>query len=181
MSDLIVLHPSDDVAVVLRASGLSPGEAFEAGGRSGTVHSKVPRGHKLALRDLAAGAEIRKYGLPIAVATQAIRAGEHVHSHNAAMPPFAEAEGEATAAPVAASVDWDSEPGTFHNGGATTHENISNFQILKRATLLMIRVVGIPHCFGRVLLVVRRLGSSSDQQRSKNARTAAGESPNEAK
>ena len=73
MSDLIVLHPSDDVAVVLRASGLSPGEAFEAGGRSGTVHSKVPRGHKLALRDLAAGAEIRKYGLPIAVATQILQ------------------------------------------------------------------------------------------------------------
>jgi (2R)-sulfolactate sulfo-lyase subunit alpha len=42
----------------------------------------VPLGHKIALRDLAAGERVIKYGVPIGVATRDIRAGEHVHVHN---------------------------------------------------------------------------------------------------
>jgi hypothetical protein len=39
----------------------------------------------MALHDVAAGAVVRKYGQPIGIATQPIRAGEHVHSHNLAV------------------------------------------------------------------------------------------------
>ena len=39
-------------------------------------------GHKYALRDIAAGENVIKYGMPIGHATCAIRAGEHVHVHN---------------------------------------------------------------------------------------------------
>jgi len=67
MSDLIRLRPGDDVAVA-RSEGAG-----------------VPPGHKVAVRDIAAGAVVRKYGEVIGVATSPIRAGEHVHTHNLAM------------------------------------------------------------------------------------------------
>jgi altronate hydrolase len=58
------LSPDDDVAVALRAV------------------DGVPQGHKLALRDLAAGEIVRKYGWPIGRTTAPVAAGAHVHSHN---------------------------------------------------------------------------------------------------
>jgi len=61
---LLQLHPDDDVAVALRA------------------HGDVPAGHKAALRDLEAGAVVRKYGWPIGRLTAPVEAGAHVHSHN---------------------------------------------------------------------------------------------------
>ena len=42
----------------------------------------VPLGHKLALRDVAAGQEVIEYGLPIGRATAAIERGDYVHTHN---------------------------------------------------------------------------------------------------
>ena len=41
-------------------------------------------GHKYALRDIAAGENVIKYGMPIGHATCPIRKGEHVHVHNVA-------------------------------------------------------------------------------------------------
>ena len=41
-------------------------------------------GHKYALRDVAEGENVVKYGMPIGHATQAIAKGEHVHTHNLA-------------------------------------------------------------------------------------------------
>ena len=43
---------------------------------------KIPKGHKIALRDMAAGDDIIKYGVRIARAVKDIRAGEWVHLHN---------------------------------------------------------------------------------------------------
>ena len=39
-------------------------------------------GHKYALRDIAEGENVVKYGMPIGHATRAIAKGEHVHVHN---------------------------------------------------------------------------------------------------
>ena len=39
-------------------------------------------GHKYALRELAAGEKVIKYGMPIGVTTAAVAKGEHVHTHN---------------------------------------------------------------------------------------------------
>ena len=39
-------------------------------------------GHKFALRDIAEGENVIKYGMPIGHATCAIKKGEHVHVHN---------------------------------------------------------------------------------------------------
>lgn len=41
-------------------------------------------GHKYALRDIAEGENVIKYGMPIGHATCAIKKGEHVHVHNVA-------------------------------------------------------------------------------------------------
>lgn len=46
------------------------------------VIGDVPYGHKLALRAIAAGEQITKYGEEIGVASKDIRAGEYVHVHN---------------------------------------------------------------------------------------------------
>lgn len=73
---LIRLHPDDDVAVARRR--LLAGE-----GVAGlTVCGAVPAAHKVALRDLPAGAPVRKYGQFIGRAAVAIPAGAHVHTHN---------------------------------------------------------------------------------------------------
>jgi altronate dehydratase small subunit len=42
----------------------------------------VPFGHKIAIEDLPAGTEIRKYGEVIGRTTAPITAGQHVHVHN---------------------------------------------------------------------------------------------------
>jgi len=42
----------------------------------------VPIGHKVALRDLAAGDTVIKYGQDIGRVVAPIRRGDHVHTHN---------------------------------------------------------------------------------------------------
>jgi hypothetical protein len=46
------------------------------------LRQDVEFGHKYALRDIAQGEEILKYGLPIGRALTDIQAGEWVHVHN---------------------------------------------------------------------------------------------------
>ncbi len=87
---LLRLSDGDDVAIA--RDGIPVGRTVSVpGGGSVTVASEIPRGHKVALRDVAAGALVRKYGHVIGVATTAIAAGEHVHVHNLAMPQGASA------------------------------------------------------------------------------------------
>lgn len=76
------IHPDDDVAVAVAA--LAAGDQVEAGGRAVTLQGDVPAGHKVALRAIAAGADVVKYGHAIGRATAAIEPGEHVHTHNLA-------------------------------------------------------------------------------------------------
>ena len=54
------------------------------GGASGTlaVRQAVPYGHKVALADLPAGADVLKYGVVIGRLSAAVRQGEHLHVHN---------------------------------------------------------------------------------------------------
>ncbi len=46
------------------------------------VASKIAVGHKVAVRKIAAGEKVIKFGCPIGSATRDIAAGEHVHTHN---------------------------------------------------------------------------------------------------
>jgi altronate hydrolase/altronate dehydratase small subunit len=85
MSDweAVVIHPEDDVAVALRP--LAAGRARVRRGADVVlldIAQAVPLGHKLALRDMPAGAMVRKYGEVIGVLTEAVGRGGHVHVHN---------------------------------------------------------------------------------------------------
>jgi len=84
--DALAIHRDDDVAVALR--DLSAGETVAVWRDGATdrivVCEAIPLGHKLALRPLATGTTIRKYGESIGAATAAIALGEHVHVHNMA-------------------------------------------------------------------------------------------------
>ena len=64
----------------------APGETIVVSGVRGgqvvEVKERIPVGHKIAVRDIAADQEILKYGEPIGVATADIRAGHWVHVHN---------------------------------------------------------------------------------------------------
>ena len=50
--------------------------------RLDNVDINLADGHKYALRDIMKGEDIIKYGNPIGHATEDIKAGEHVHTHN---------------------------------------------------------------------------------------------------
>ena len=80
----IRLHADDDV-VIAREQLIAGTWLAEEGVK---VAGLVPPGHKLAVRELAAGAPVRRYGQVIGFASQAIRAGQHVHVHNLAMGSF---------------------------------------------------------------------------------------------
>ena len=77
---VLLLRTGDDVAVATRA--LEPGDEIAPDGRAVAVTTVVPRSHKVALRDLPAGAPVHKYGQVIGVTTEPVPAGAHVHSHN---------------------------------------------------------------------------------------------------
>lgn len=59
---------------------LAVGEAVDPSGLA--ARQPIPRGHKVALRDIAPGERVLKYGQVIGLASQPITAGDHVHSHN---------------------------------------------------------------------------------------------------
>jgi altronate hydrolase len=78
---LILLDAADSVAVTTRL--LRAGDvAVTADGHEFVATTRVPSGHKLALRDHVVGEAVIKYGAPIGVASAVIGRGEHVHSHN---------------------------------------------------------------------------------------------------
>ena len=80
----ILLHTDDDVATAL--TDLVEGEtvhvALDDLSIKVVLRQDVEFGHKYALRDIAQGEEILKYGLPIGRALTDIQAGEWVHVHN---------------------------------------------------------------------------------------------------
>ncbi len=82
MKAALVISERDNVATALHA--LEPGGPLEIAGTSLTIREPIPSGHKIALRDIALGQEVVKYGSPIGVATTPIAAGAHVHTHNVA-------------------------------------------------------------------------------------------------
>lgn len=77
---LLQINPVDNVAVAVRA--IEAGYAEQVGGVNVTAHHHLPLGAKLALKDIAAGEKIIKFGEPIGSASEPIRAGEYVHTHN---------------------------------------------------------------------------------------------------
>ena len=85
MKKVFVIDQADNVGTAVVAA-IENGEEVGTNGRVSDVvvksNSDIPYGHKIALRDVAKGETIFKYGLSIGYASQDIRAGDLVHIHN---------------------------------------------------------------------------------------------------
>lgn len=80
MKDFLKINPADNVAVAINP--LSEGMVVAVDGDGDiTLTSDVPAGHKFALRDIAEGENIIKYGFPIGHARHAVAKG-HFLDHN---------------------------------------------------------------------------------------------------
>lgn len=86
MTALLHLKAEDDVAIA--TSAIPTGSGISVGGGGLAVSSPIPEGHKVAVRDIPAGAPVRRYGQIIGFASTAIAAGDHVHLHNLAYKEF---------------------------------------------------------------------------------------------
>ena len=72
----IRMHERDNVVIVANDGGLPPGTVLPSGL---ALRDRVPQGHKVALVDVAAGAPVLRYGIPIGYALKDIPAGSWVH------------------------------------------------------------------------------------------------------
>jgi altronate hydrolase len=114
----------DDVAVALRP--LVPQERLLLGDAVVETTESIPSGHKIALRPIAAGEQVKKYGWPIGRARQAIARGAHVHTHNLATELTGEAAyqlGSKRAAPPPASAAAGSFSGYRRADGRVATRN----------------------------------------------------------
>jgi altronate hydrolase len=77
------LNAADNLVVSIEP--FLPGSAVEGV----TAISRVPKGHKMAVKAIGEGEPILKFGQIIGFATVPIRAGEHIHTHNCGVHDFA--------------------------------------------------------------------------------------------
>src|SRR6186713_2250432 len=81
---VIRLHPDD--GVLIARSSLPPGLVVADGV---TTTERIPAGHKVAIKPIAVGEPVRRYGQIIGFATVPISPGQHVHTQNCGMGDFA--------------------------------------------------------------------------------------------
>src|SRR5258707_13017759 len=80
VSPIIRLHEADNV--VMARVTLLPGTPVQDGV---IAAQRIPPGHKVAVRRIEEGEQVRKYNQIIGFATKAIAPGEHVHVQNMGM------------------------------------------------------------------------------------------------
>lgn len=80
MKDYIKIHENDNVIVALKE--IAEGEVVSAGNVEVKALETIPAGHKMAVKDIAEGEEVIKYGFRIGNAKEAVKAGQWIHTHN---------------------------------------------------------------------------------------------------
>jgi hypothetical protein len=80
-ANIVVLAEVDNVGVAVKEIGPSE-PARSATGHDIAAAEAIPLGHKIALRPIANGEKIVRFGVPVGIATADIRAGHLVHVHN---------------------------------------------------------------------------------------------------
>lgn len=80
MKDYIKIHENDNVIVALKE--IAEGESVVAGDVTVTALETIPAGHKMAIREIAEGGDVIKYGFRIGNAKEVIKAGQWIHTHN---------------------------------------------------------------------------------------------------
>lgn len=79
----IKIDPTDNVAIIVNASGLPAGTRFSCGLE---LREHVPQGHKVSLSDLEPGAAIIRYGAVIGYAVRPISRGSWIEESLVRMP-----------------------------------------------------------------------------------------------
>lgn len=84
MQDFLKINENDKVVVALKTIPAGETITVDVQGekRQITALEEIPAGHKMAICDIPAGAEVIKYGYRIGNAKEDIRAGAWVHTHN---------------------------------------------------------------------------------------------------
>jgi (2R)-sulfolactate sulfo-lyase subunit alpha len=83
-----VLHDAADTVAVVVVEGVTAGTAMtgwimDADRMVGVeARQDIPIGHKVALKDMAQGDTVIKYGIDMGRVVAPIRKGEHAHVHN---------------------------------------------------------------------------------------------------
>ena len=83
-----VLHDAKDTVAVAVVEGIKAGSELNAwimdDDRTVSVKAQqdIPIGHKVAMKDMAVGDTVYKYGVDIGKVVVPIKAGEHAHVHN---------------------------------------------------------------------------------------------------
>ena len=83
-----VLHDAKDTVAVVVVEGIKAGMDLNAWimdeDRTISVKARqdIPIGHKVALKDMATGDTVLKYGIDMGKVVAPIKAGEHAHVHN---------------------------------------------------------------------------------------------------
>jgi len=83
LEPLLLLHPSDNIAVARRA--LRAEEVLTVAGKTLRITEPIPASHKVAIERIPAKQAIRKFGQPIGSAGVDIAAGQWVHVHNVSL------------------------------------------------------------------------------------------------
>ena len=85
MNKVFVVDKEDNVATAV-GEPIKAGETVGTEGRVNdvtlTANADIAYGHKIALKAIAKGEQVMKYGLSIGTATDDIKPGDHVHLHN---------------------------------------------------------------------------------------------------
>ena len=82
MKSYIKINPRDSVAVATCPGGLKRGETVSIDDTEITLADDIPQGHKFALKHIAPGSDVIKYGYSIGRAVSEIMPGQWIHSHN---------------------------------------------------------------------------------------------------
>ena len=83
-----VLHDARDTVAIVVVEGITAGMDLTAWimDEDRTISLKaqqdIPIGHKVALKDMATGDTVLKYGIDMGKVVAPIKAGEHAHVHN---------------------------------------------------------------------------------------------------
>jgi len=88
MSIHYLVHEPGDMVGVVVVEGIKAGQDLSGWVMDGDqtvsikVLSDIPIGHKVALKDMAVGDTVIKYGIDIGKVVAPIKKGEHLHVHN---------------------------------------------------------------------------------------------------
>lgn len=80
MKTFMKIHSADKVAVAL--CPLKAGTVISIDNKELTLLEDIPQGHKFALEDLDEQEPVIKYGYPIGITKEPVKAGQWIHIHN---------------------------------------------------------------------------------------------------